>query len=503
MTRRRSYAEGMTYGALSFGSMAGLSIVSSIVTARIYGIHVLGEFALVTAAATAVQLVSSARERPAFIREIATLEARAPRITGLFYAVFGFSIVLTLVVGGLLAVATHLVFSGPIDRPDLVAPALVNMAVYIVFVNTAGNLDCVLTAFRAGRQLFWLRITQALLLFAVAVWLGLTTGNVWSLVIANGVACAVTVFWRVAIIGRYMRLRVDRAELRSGIRTLPEIIRFGLKIAPGGLADGVSQEVGTWYLGVVSNISVVGAYSRAWLISRQLMVLNGRVTEMLFPTLVERRHAGDHAGFDRALVDTLRYCAAGLFLIGAVGGGAAVGIMNLFGPGFSAAADALVLALLVPGLFTLVMVQRHALYAIDRPVLATTSALLRCGVTVAATLALTIPFGAAGAAGAVCLGLVVDLGFATSRLLPRLVTPFAQLWTPRAMIGIVAAFAAGFASARAIDSWIGGLLGLAGALTAGTVAYVAVLVAIGGFAERDRDRALRLTARFRRPEVVA
>ena len=87
---------------------------------------------------------------------------------------------------------------------------------------------------------------------------------------------------------------------------------------------------------------------------------------MLFPTLVERNYQSDHEGFDRALVDSLRYTAVGLLLPAAAGAGAAYGIMDLFGPGFAAASVALAILLLMPALATMTAIQRHALFAVDR-----------------------------------------------------------------------------------------------------------------------------------------
>jgi len=497
VSRRASYTEGLGFGALSFASLALLSVVSSIVTARIYGIHVLGEFALVVAAANAVVVLSSTRELPGLIREIATLPPRSPRLSALFFAVLSFSVTITATVGLLVAVAVWFLFNGPIDQPGLFWPGVAAIAGYVVLDNTTQNIEAVLTSFRAGRQLFPIRLGQAASLFAIAVVLGLLYGTVWALVAAQLIAAGAALIWRMVVVRRYVTLRLPPSELRAGFRTLPDIVRFGLKIAPGALADGASNETGIWILGSLAPIKVVGAYNRAWMIARQTMLLNVRVTEMLFPTLIERRHNGDHAGFDRVLVDTLRYVAGGMLVLASVGGGAAVGIMSVFGPGFGAASHALTLLLLVPALLTMSMVQRHTLYTFDRPWLATASAFIRVALTIGTAVPLTIALGATGPALALCIGLVADLAFATAYVLPRLHTPLRRLWSLRSAVGLVAAYAGGFVTSRAVYTELPNYGGLALALALGTLVYFAALIGVGGYADRDRARFDRIVRGIR------
>ena len=82
--------------AILIALSAVLSLVTAVVTARIYGIQVMGEFALAFAPTGIVWVLSSVREQPALVRALAPLAPRDPRATGLFAAVFGFSFVLTL-----------------------------------------------------------------------------------------------------------------------------------------------------------------------------------------------------------------------------------------------------------------------------------------------------------------------------------------------------------------------------------------------------------------------
>ena len=105
-----------------------------------------------------------------------------------------------------------------------------------------------------------------------------------------------------------MRARLSIGEeLRAGLRVLPALLRFGLKATPGQIAIGASQQGGIWAIGIVAPAAAVGAYSRAFLIPRNVQQASTQITDVLFPTLVGRRSGGDHHGFDRALIDSIRY----------------------------------------------------------------------------------------------------------------------------------------------------------------------------------------------------
>lgn len=502
--RKPSYSEGLWFATLSFGSIALLSLFSSVAIARIYGVEVIGEFALAYAPVGAVWYLSSVREQAALVRELSALEPRAPRVTGLSAAVFSFSQTLTLVVGALAMLATWFVFHGPIDHPSLFLPALANMAAYVALMNPAWNLDTVFCAFRAGRQLFWIRLNQAVTYLAVAIACGLVWHSIWGIVIATAAAALTSLIHRLVLIPRLMRWRVPRAELAAGFRSLPEIVRFGLKITPGTIADGVSNESGVWILGGIGSLATVGAYSRAWQLARRFVDLNVRICEMLYPTLVERHARGDRHGFDRALVDTLRYVLAGLLLLAAVGAGASNGIMDVFGGGFARAAPALAVLMVLPALQTVSSILRHALFALDRPVATTVSGVLRMLVTLAVSIPLSLWLGSVGTAVAVIAGLSVDVIYMAPMVRRELASPLRALWPLRQAAALLTAYVAGVAASRAVDVALPTFGGLVLATLAGTAAYVVVLLACGALDARDRKRlaALRQRLRPRRPAVL-
>ena len=486
---RPSFRSAFGFGVLSFAVSGVLALGSSILTARIYGVTVIGEFALAYAPTGAVWFLSSVREQPALIRLLAPLPLRSPQVTGLWVPVFVFSSGLTLVACGIATAATYFLFQGPIDQPGLFLPAVASLAGYFLFTNPAWNIDGVLSAFRAGRELFWIRSHQLASYLGLAAILSLFMPTVWGLILATIGSWVTSLAHRIVVAPKWIRWSVPRAEIRRGFQALPEILRFGLKVTPGSLATGVSDQVGTWVLGAVGSLAAVGAWNRAWALSQRFLELNYRIGEMVFPTLVERHVGDDRRGFDRALVDSLRYLACGLLLPAAAGGGAAAGIMDLFGPGFSQASTALAIVLVLPAIAAISNIQVDALLAVGRPLATTWLSIARLAATVPLTVILTLSMGVTGTALGVALGFVVQLGVQIVVLRAHLSQPLLRLWPVRQLTGLLLAYAGGFSVAHLVDSATPGPLGLLASLTAGALTYALAMLVIGGMLPRDRDRA--------------
>jgi O-antigen/teichoic acid export membrane protein len=258
------------------------------------------------------------------------------------------------------------------------------------------------------------------------------------------------------------------------------------------LAQGASAEIGTWSLGALGSIPEVGAYNRAWMLARRALDLHVRLTEMLFPTLVERRLRADWAGFNRALVDSLRYVSVILLLPAAVAGGAARGILAIFGPGFGLASSAFPLLMLVPAFAGMSGVLALALLAHDRPTATTVSFLVGAALTAPAVLLLTAAMGVTGTALGMVIGCVGQLVCQTWMSRPYVSGSFWQLWPKRQIGGLALAYASGFLVARAMDPGFAQVLRLGSALVAASIAYLAVLLLVGGVLPRDRERARAL-----------
>ena len=357
---RGSFGAGLGFGGLSFVVTTAVGLVSSIVIARLYGVTTVGEFALVMAPSLAAWSLSNLRQGPALVRVLSTEPARAPAVTALFVAVFAVSFGLTAAVVAILAAVSAVVFPGPLDRPDLLGPALAMLAQFLLFANPSWNLEIVFSAFRASRSLFWIRLVEALVLIAAAAVASIVSEDVWALVAATSFGGAVTLGQRVWLVRRWMALRTSRPALRDAFTHVPEIMRFGLKLAPGNLAEGISYDAPIWVLGLSMPAAAVGAYSRAWQTTNRLFAFGYRINEMLLPTLVERIAGGDRDGFDRTLLDTLRYAALILLLLGAAAGGASDGVMSIFGPGFERGGDALAILLVTPALTVIAGIEAQA-----------------------------------------------------------------------------------------------------------------------------------------------
>jgi O-antigen/teichoic acid export membrane protein len=487
--KRPSFSNAFGFGALSFVVSGVLALASSILTARIYGVTVIGEFALAYAPTGAVWVLSSVREQPALIRLLAPLPIRSPRVTGLWVPVFLFSTCLTLIACVIAAIATYFLFRGPIGQPDLFLPAVVSLAGYLLFINPSWNIDGVLSAFRAGRDLFWIRTHQLASYLALAAVLSLFMPTVWGLIFATTGSSATSLVHRLLVSPKWMRWSVPMTEIRSGFRALPEILRFGLKVAPGSLAAGIGDQAGTWILGAFGSLAAVGAWNRAWALSQRFIELNYRLAEIVFPTLVERHTDGDRLGFDRALVDSLRYIAGGMLLPAAAGGGAAAGVMELFGPGFSRASTALAIVLVVPAIAAMSNIQVDALLAVGRPLATTALAGVRLAVTIPLAVVLTLSMGVTGTALGVTLGFGLQLVVQLVVLRDHLSQPMRHLWPVRQLVALLLAYASGFAVAHVLDSALAGLIGLLASLTAGALAYTLCLILVGGMLPRDRARA--------------
>lgn len=497
--RRASYRAGFAFGTLSFVAVAAAGVISTILTSRIYGVRTIGKFALVVAPVSALWVLSSVKEQQALIKEITGLPPRAPRVTQLFAAVFAFSTGLTALVAALDAVVCWFVFRGPLHQPGLVVPAFVNIAGYALVANTCWNLDSILSAFVAGRQIFWVRLHEALSFIAIAVAIGLFWPTVWGLVIATIGSSATSLVHRALAARAFARARLSFAEFRAGLRVLPELLRFGLRATPGQIAQGASQQGGIWAVGMVAPVALVGAYSRALTVPQRLQQVGNRVTEVLYPTLVHRHTSGDGHGFDRALVDSIRYEVIGMLLIAAAIGGAAHLVLEVFGPGFSRATPALALLAVFPALASITATQTQALWATNRPGRTSLIAIARLAVTLVLLVILTPSIGLVGPAIALLAGYLVVVALNGIVLRALLSSPLRATWPVRERLALLAAYGAGFAAAhgtehaarwsgQATHSVLGLIVGILASFAAGTLAYGVVFLACRGLNARDRRR---------------
>jgi O-antigen/teichoic acid export membrane protein len=487
-TGRASYRSGFAFGTLGFFATTVFGVLSTIVTSRLYGVHVIGQYALVWAPVAAMWVLSSIKEQQALIKEITGLPPRHPRVTQLFAAVFTFSTGLTFTIALLDALVCWFVFRGPLHQPKLMWPAFASIGGYALITNTGWNIDSIFSAFVAGRQLFWVRLHETCSFLTIAIVVGSRWQSVWGLVIATVGASLTSLVHRALWARPFVRTRLSREEYRAGLRVLPELLRFGLKATPGQLAQGISQQGGVWAIGTVAPIAVVGAYSRAQMVPQRLQQASMRITEVLYPTLVGRHTKGDKHGFDRALVDSIRYETIGMLMIAAVIGGSARIVLELFGPGFSRATPALALLALFPALSAVTVTQTQALWATNQPGRTSLIALARVALTLMLLVILTPRIGITGPAIALLSGLVLVIVFSGLSLRASMAQPLRATWPLRERMVMLGAYAAGFASAAAVEHAILSPAGLPVSFGAGALAYALVFLGGGGMNERDRRR---------------
>ncbi len=500
IAERSSYRRALSFSLLSFLLLAVFGVVTSIVLARAYGVEVIGQYALAFAPLGMMVFISSAQEQAALGRHLLTLPPRAPRVTQLTYAVMGFSLALTVVVGGIVAAVSYVLFTGPLDQPDLFAPAVALLVGYALVQNTCWNIDIVLLAFRAGRPLFWIRLQQALMFFVVALVASMVADSVWGLVLAWIGSWLVTLVTRLIALHGFMAFRITWPEMRLGLAELPGMIRFGLKATPGQLFGGINSQVGTVTLGMVSSVGVVGAWSRAQQLVVRVQDASLRLQEMLFPTLVERRENGDADGHDRALVDSIRLLLIGLLALAGSAGGAAYGVMALFGPGFDAAANALAILLLAQALAAIPACCTMCLYAANRPGIVSVVSGIACAANVSVCIAFSIALGGAtGPALGVLVGQAVFGAFLLAAVRRELSTPLAQLMPWRSLVPLAPAYAGAFAASRLVDSALPTLAAPVAAMAVGAGVFVVVLVVTGCLSDRERARLAQLGERLPGP----
>lgn len=485
---RGTFRAGATFGVMSFAATAFVGLLTGVITARMYGIRVVGDYALAYAPTGVVWLLSTVREQPALLRALTRLKPRDPLVTGLSLTVATFSTALTAVVSALAAVGAYFAYNGPLHRPDLFLPAVASLVLSLSFVNSAWNLDTVFNSFRAGRQLFWIRLHQVVSFLVLSIVMWYVTPSVWGIIIAWNASWASALLHRIVAVRIWMRWRVPRDAIRAGWEQLPEILRFGLKITPGFLTQGISDQAGVWILGDYTSVAAVGAFSRSWALATRLVELNFRVTEMLLPTLVERRATADNAGFDHALVDSLRYVTVLLLLPAAVGGGAAQGIMAVYGAGFSQGATTFAILMAMPAVVTASSIEAHALFACNRTRPTVISGFVRMLLTVIGGVILVRMYGLNGMAIAMLAGAVAQLVAQTRAVSAITHDHMWRLVTARQLIGTASGYLAGFGVSHVAWQELGGAAGVIVGLGAGSMAYGVTIAAVGGLLDRDRLR---------------
>ncbi|MFT4034178.1 MAG: polysaccharide biosynthesis C-terminal domain-containing protein [Patulibacter sp.] len=440
----------MSFAGLSFVASALIAVATSVLMARIFGIEVVGQNALALVPHGVLCLLSTVREQPAVIRRLTPLSPRSPTVSGVFYAVYSFSVLLTAVMTIVVGIGTIVAFNGSFDHPDLVVPALCYLVANLIIGNTSGNLDVIFSAFGDGQSLFKVRLSESLSFALLLVLAAQVTDTVWGPVCATIVSWFVALTYRVVLVGRWLDPRVASDAYRQGLRELPEFIKFGLKLLPGLLAEGASNQAGTWALGYASSTSAVGAYSRATGLSYRLNEASWRLSEMLLPGLVHSTAQDDFTQRDRRYALGLRGSFTLLIAASAVLSGGAAGVMALFGDGFAEAATALAILCVVPAMRAITTSQADVLIAAHEPGLVSRKSVCGFVVVAAVTWPLTQAFGTTGAAASLLMGFGANAALGTWAMWSTVGVRARNHWPwPQRMSTVAAFLAAASAGATA------------------------------------------------------
>ena len=486
----------MAFGAASFTASVVIATASALATSRIYGISVIGEYAIVAAPWTMVNMLSTVSEQAGFVRLTASLQPRAPRVTAIFLVMLGFSFSLTAAVAAIVTGISVAVMRGPLHRPGLVVPAVVIVAGYLVIDNTSWNIDAVFSTFRRGRELFIARLVQYLTFLGLGVGLAAVTRTVWGLTFATVGGFAAALITRLLLVNRVMARSRERGSLRRSMPELRMMVSFGSRVTPGVIAQGLASQLDVWVLGSVSGVRSVGAYSRADGLASKLSEVAWRVNEILYPTLVRHHDAGDHAEFTSVADQTLRLTAAALFLPAAIAGGVARPVLTLFGPGFDRADTTMAVLFVAYATTVVAQILGPAILAVGRP----GAQSLTSGAGVATMAALVYPmaraWGGTGIALASLTGAVVMLLGRYWFVRTRVITDHAAFHPTRVAAGAMTSWLAGFGVSRLIVLAVPGFGGALLGAVLGAPAFVGIALATRLVTRRER---LAATARLRRP----
>lgn len=415
---RRGLHRALNVATIGSFANIGIGVVSALVISRVYGATILGEFALAYAAVALLPVATSLSEQAALVRLLALEPPRSERGSGLALATLTLSYGLTLAIGPLVAVGSAFYLAGPAHLPVAIAPMLCLVAGYVLMDKLSWNLDGVLSAYRVAGSLAIANVLNSAVLASAAVALGSVTRSVWSLTVASLISSAVALAYRLWAVRPFLRWHVGREAYRSGIRKLPDIVRFGVRVLPGSLSLSLTSQSALWVLGTTAPVAAVGAFSRAQSITIKITDLNYRLAAVIYPSLVRRAQANDGgASFVEDLITSLRRTFAPLLIALCAAAGASKTILALFGRDFLSAQDALSVLLVATGISTASMIFGEALTALERAGLTSVGLVLGLAATLGSIIPLSQSYGATGAAVAFLAGILTSTAFLLIALL--------------------------------------------------------------------------------------
>lgn len=475
----------------TLGSVANmaLGVISALVISRIYGAAILGEYALAFAAVALLPVATSLSEQAAVVRLLALEPPRGERGSALMLATLTLSYALTLVIAPLVALGFGVYLHRAADLPSAVVPMVCLVAGYVVMDKLSWNLDGVLSAYVAAGPLAIASLLNFTVMTTAAILLALAEKSLWSLTIAYLLSSAVALGYRLWAVRPYLRWRVSLAAYRSGLKELPGIVRFGLRLLPGSISQQLTSQSPLWVLGATAPVAAVGAFSRAQSITVRIGDLNYRLAAVIYPSLVRRTEVDDGGkSFVADVVATLGRTFAPVLVLLCAAAGASRTVLSLFGQDFVSADVALAILLVATAISMAAMIFGEALTALNRGGTTSWGFVLGLVATLACLVPLTRSYGAGGAALAFLAGILVCTVF----LFVALVRAVPGHWTQHrlALRGLVLSLVS--AVAYVSVHWVQTVAGAVPTIVFG-IGLTALFVLV-----RFRTRVRRAMARLRR-----
>jgi O-antigen/teichoic acid export membrane protein len=336
------FAHGLKYSLYDTVSSFALGLVSAVVTARVFGVEVIGAFALASLLTGSLHMVSNVREQGGLVRELTRHPAGAPESRALLWMVLAFSAALTLAILIPFGALSIWLLRDVFEQPDLVAPFLALAAAYLLLDNTSFNLDAPLVAYRDGRAVWIVRMAITVTMIAGALGCALLDErSLWALVAITIAASAVGTVLRLRAVRRLTGLASSRREIARVRDKLRPIVWFGIRQAPLNYTETAIEYADTAVLGASVPLASVGAYSRAYTLYRRAGQVPVTLSRLYFPTLTALWHRGEHDAMLRVHRLSTRYLTLLLLPAATWLAASAPAVLAIFGPGFDEGATAL------------------------------------------------------------------------------------------------------------------------------------------------------------------
>jgi O-antigen/teichoic acid export membrane protein len=367
-SEQEQYARGLRYSAYDTGSSLVLGLASAVITARVFGVEVIGAFALATLLTGSLHLVSNVREQGGLVRELTRHRRGTPEPRALTWATLALSFVITTVVLVPFAVLAVWLLSDVFDRPELVLPFAVLTVGYVLLDNTSSNLDAPLVAYRDGRSLWFSRMAMSIAtIVGATVCAVIGEHRIGGLVACTLLSSAAGLAMRTLAMRQLIGLRAGRRELAWARGQLRTIVSFGLRAAPVNFTEAAIGYADTAILGATASLPAIGAYNRAYGLYQRAASVPISLSRLYFPTMSALHHRGDRAAMARVHRVSTRYLALLLAPAATWLAASAPAVLAVFGPGFDEAATALAILAAVVVIDCWSRPAGGVLWAADRP----------------------------------------------------------------------------------------------------------------------------------------